>query len=723
MQTRFSPVILFILLAAIFFNACNEDTLTSYVDTESVENEYYNRTQECDNNSIGSFSYVSDSAKIYYCNGSRWVPLLGKDGKDGSDGIDGHNGKDGVNGKNGIDGIKCTMEKNNKEYTLVCGETSAVINIAVELPDTCSIQNLKDSAYVVKCGDSTMSFIQGIEGADGKSCYQETIDNKEVKIICGDKVTTVATALCGSVSYDPKGRFFCYEDSLITRCDHAIYDIRKQFCNNGILVDRCKNLVYDLENQFCFDNSIYDNNDHFVFENNLYKKKEHFIFEDKLYSHEDFFIFDNKLYSHENSFVFGDGIYNRDDHFIFENNLYKHEDYFTFENNLYPTDEYFLFNSFPYKFTEYFVIDEILYSFDKYILYKDQAYSRNQYFEFQEQIYNQDDYFLSNDQLFDRENFIECSNGEVYDRKDYFETNGKIFNKNEFFELNGKVYDKSVFFESGNILYAHEDFIEFEGNAYSKNEYFLFDGKIYESYQYFEANDKIFSKDEYFIYNNNVYEVCGGNIFNPEKEYCEDDKIRTLCEGQKYDQTSHFCGDDNMLYRYVTIGEQTWMAENLRTPTSRSVQGKNPLQFAVGDTKQYGMLYFWTDAINLCPTGWHLPTFPEWQTLFNYVHSLHRNEGDLKSKTMNGTDYFGFSAEPAGIAYANGIPHATGESAEFWTATEGEVNQRTPLSEADRRRAVSIYIYNHDSRFSYISFGKEEYLRAVRCVKDETDQQ
>ena len=93
------------------------------------------------------------------------------------------------------------------------------------------------------------------------------------------------------------------------------------------------------------------------------------------------------------------------------------------------------------------------------------------------------------------------------------------------------------------------------------------------------------------------------------------------------------CTDkDGWNYKTVTIGDQTWMAENLaylpkvNSPTEYS--NSSPYYYVVGysgndvskakakdDFKKYGALYNWAAATTACPTGWHLPTDEEWSTL------------------------------------------------------------------------------------------------------------
>jgi uncharacterized protein (TIGR02145 family) len=163
-------------------------------------------------------------------------------------------------------------------------------------------------------------------------------------------------------------------------------------------------------------------------------------------------------------------------------------------------------------------------------------------------------------------------------------------------------------------------------------------------------------------------------------------------------------------YKTVGIGNQCWMAENLRTrkyndgtdiPFDKSggAIGNVPPQtwsaltsgahtlYAHDSTASpsnltsYGYLYNWyaVDSKKLCPDGWQVPTDDEWTTLTTFLGGLSVAGGKMKSM---GTDYWssesagtdnssGFSALPGGFRSGN-----TGKfinirgDAFFWSATE-----------------------------------------------------
>ena len=93
---------------------------------------------------------------------------------------------------------------------------------------------------------------------------------------------------------------------------------------------------------------------------------------------------------------------------------------------------------------------------------------------------------------------------------------------------------------------------------------------------------------------------------------------------------------DGKVYKTVTIGEQTWMAENLAYLPSVESPLKESYTtpyyyvydydgFSVNDAKAtdnyntYGVLYNWPAALKGCPAGWHLPSDAEWTQLENYL--------------------------------------------------------------------------------------------------------
>ncbi|MCL2100738.1 MAG: hypothetical protein FWH22_03365, partial [Fibromonadales bacterium] len=104
---------------------------------------------------------------------------------------------------------------------------------------------------------------------------------------------------------------------------------------------------------------------------------------------------------------------------------------------------------------------------------------------------------------------------------------------------------------------------------------------------------------------------------------------------------------DYKTYKWVKIGSQIWMAENLNYNANGSLCYNNQ----VSNCATYGRLYNWDMARTACPSGWHLPSNAEWSILKDLVGS----PTDTKLKATNGwpSSYSGtadyrFSALPGG---------------------------------------------------------------------------
>jgi uncharacterized protein (TIGR02145 family) len=133
---------------------------------------------------------------------------------------------------------------------------------------------------------------------------------------------------------------------------------------------------------------------------------------------------------------------------------------------------------------------------------------------------------------------------------------------------------------------------------------------------------------------------------------------------------------DGNIYKTIQIGNQTWMAENLRvskfnngsainevTVNNSFYNNGNPAWCYYKDSIQYNNLYgklynefVVTNNNNVCPTGWHVPTINDFQTLKDNLPSINSG-GVLKSTGYNfwnspnegATNETGFSAVGSGI--------------------------------------------------------------------------
>lgn len=188
---------------------------------------------------------------------------------------------------------------------------------------------------------------------------------------------------------------------------------------------------------------------------------------------------------------------------------------------------------------------------------------------------------------------------------------------------------------------------------------------------------------------------------------------------------------DGNVYDTVTIGTQTWMAENLRYLPSVAGPGTGsfttPYYYVyhnVGTNVQeakaninyfnYGVLYNWTAAISACPSGWHLPSDAEWTQLIDYLGGDGTAGGKLKeagtshwnSPNTGATNETGFTALPGAYRHLDGKFYDFGSFGYWWSATE------YGTSEAWLR----CIHYSYSDVFRY-NLDKQLGL-SVRCVKD-----
>ena len=166
---------------------------------------------------------------------------------------------------------------------------------------------------------------------------------------------------------------------------------------------------------------------------------------------------------------------------------------------------------------------------------------------------------------------------------------------------------------------------------------------------------------------------------------------------------------DGQTYKTVTIGTQTWMAENLNYETANSYCYDD----SASNCTKYGRLYEWEVATTACPEGWHLPTKAEFETLFTAVGGQSTAGKMLKSATgwtaysgITNEDAFAFSALPAGNRGDDGDCYTEGYYAFFWSSTE--------LSSYN---AYNMYLY-YSINDAYLNYNYKDSGFSVRCLKD-----
>jgi uncharacterized protein (TIGR02145 family) len=206
---------------------------------------------------------------------------------------------------------------------------------------------------------------------------------------------------------------------------------------------------------------------------------------------------------------------------------------------------------------------------------------------------------------------------------------------------------------------------------------------------------------------------------------------------------------DNYTYKTVKIGNQVWMAENLKVTNYRNGDAipnvTDDSEWASLSTGAYcnydnneqnaatlGRLYNWyavNDSRKIAPKGWHVPTDEEWKQL-EMVLGMSQSEADKigwrgtdeggklketgtlhwKDPNIGATNESGFSALQAFFRFKNGDfsyrVSGSNEFTYFWSSTE-----------SDTSNAFYRYLIN-DQMIIGRDDGDKHFGFSIRCVKD-----
>ncbi len=210
-------------------------------------------------------------------------------------------------------------------------------------------------------------------------------------------------------------------------------------------------------------------------------------------------------------------------------------------------------------------------------------------------------------------------------------------------------------------------------------------------------------------------------------------------------QTDSITDREGNVYQTVQIGDQWWMAENLRvtqfangdqipqltnaTEWANTLKGAycyygNKTYFA--DT--YGNLYNWytvEDERGVCPVGWHVATDEDWIIMEMHLgmsaEEAERmtawrgtDEGDkIKDESFGGNNSAGFTALGTGYRDPEGIFKAMGTDNDYWTST--------PYDNRGNTEGVLHGLLNTNPS-TVRNFHVPGYGFCIRCVRDEAVQ-
>jgi len=209
---------------------------------------------------------------------------------------------------------------------------------------------------------------------------------------------------------------------------------------------------------------------------------------------------------------------------------------------------------------------------------------------------------------------------------------------------------------------------------------------------------------------------------------------------------------DNNFYYTIIIGSQEWMGVNLRTTrlndgndlelisNDTSIHTNTPgYRFChpvdaggvlLVDTTIYGAIYngYAVMSDKLCPKGWRVPSYDDWNTLINYLGDYRVAGGKMKetgtahwnSPNTDATNESGFTAVPAGRfgrysggCYGDGNGCSESGYAGYWWSSSQNIK--------DFREDTVLYVavISYDSAGVYPGSGFPYDGRSVRCIKDQ----
>jgi uncharacterized protein (TIGR02145 family) len=205
---------------------------------------------------------------------------------------------------------------------------------------------------------------------------------------------------------------------------------------------------------------------------------------------------------------------------------------------------------------------------------------------------------------------------------------------------------------------------------------------------------------------------------------------------------------DSNVYQIVQIGDQLWIAENLKTThyadgteiqLVESSASWNALGYAdkamcyydnsSSNADNYGALYTWSAAVNgaessntnpsgvqgACPDDWHIPSVDEWDELSDYLNGELVAGGKLKetgyihwnSPNYGATNETGFLGLPGGYRNNNGNFYEIGNYGIFWTA-----------SQYDNSNSTYKILYYEDQELKTNHAQSKNSGISIRCIKD-----
>ena len=189
------------------------------------------------------------------------------------------------------------------------------------------------------------------------------------------------------------------------------------------------------------------------------------------------------------------------------------------------------------------------------------------------------------------------------------------------------------------------------------------------------------------------------------------------------------------IYKTIRIGEQIWMAENLRVRRTNDnlifiaditsnvgwedafFPGRCRYNNSDDNVEAYGYLYngYAVADGRLCPIGWELPSVAQWTTLIDNLGGHSIAGGKMKETGVNywstsstSTNESGWSSRGAGRRFESGTFGGLKDRGQWWSSTAPTIN------------SFEIFDMVHSgAQISQPLERDNNYGLSVRCIKED----
>lgn len=190
------------------------------------------------------------------------------------------------------------------------------------------------------------------------------------------------------------------------------------------------------------------------------------------------------------------------------------------------------------------------------------------------------------------------------------------------------------------------------------------------------------------------------------------------CKGQS---SIYADSRDGKTYPVITLGDLQWFKSNLRYETTMSWCA----QHGKGANCDDGNFYYYNDIDSVCPQGWRVATWNDWENSVKVIMFKHGlNSDSLEYKT-------GYARAAVIVTGVNLINDTLGLDIKQTGWVQGKKRQRRNhdqanffiIDQATKDRTTHIHAWStgylkHGHDFNFIDKPRKQRRLSVRCVKN-----